>query len=254
MARRLMGQIRPAQSRAFDADWNWAVAVFFHSQWALDEAKRYIEDALALSSDGELLLAAARLFETIHADRTALLREHYHPGLAQGPRPVQERLMEIARAKSEIARAETLLRDVIAAGAARPVARLRLGRVLQVTGRAGESGVELQALVEQEHGQDKDTAYLARLFLARMFEEEGKSQQAIALYEAATQFRPRNQTARIGLARLLAESGRRDEANALVIAALTTERERSDEPWWAYYYPDESALPLLVAKMRERLR
>ena len=87
-----------------------------------------------------------------------------------------------------------------------------------------------------------------------MHEDRGHAGEAAALYEAATRMRPRNQSARIGLARVLAEAGRREESNALVLAAVTTERERGDEPWWLYYYPDESALAVLLATMRERLR
>jgi len=255
MARRLtaLRDSPSAAAQAFDTDWNRVVAVFFHGLWALDEAKPYMDTALELSpADGDLLVAAARLFEARHSYQMTQLRRRYDPGVTQSPGTIQEQMLRQARAAGEIARAETLLRSALAGRTAPPPARLRLGRILQAGGRLAESEAELRAVMD--HSSGDDAGYLARLFLARIYEDGGRTSEAAALYEAATRIRPRNQSARIGLARLLAKDGRRDEASALVQAAVTTERAGHDEPWWFYYYPDENALTILVARIRERLR
>ena len=100
---------------------------------------------------------------------------------------------------------------------------------------------------------DARQAYLAALFLADVYERQGRIADAIAAYGVAQQNWPGAQTPGIGVARLRALSGHTQEARA-ALAGLHLERaadapERSD-PWMGYIGAQAWRLPSGIAALQ----
>ena len=237
------------QARTFDRHWEWAVSTFYHGRRALTDAHAYMDRALLLAPpDAEILLAAGRIFEALHQDRTSQFAVLHQPGTTQSVRTVKEQMLARAAIDADARQAETLYREALVAGGDPAVVNLRLGRLLQVSSRQAEAAERLGLALTAT--SDPPTRYLAHLFLGRLAEDRNDPANAIANYDAAIQACPLNQNARIAKARLLAASGRRSEASDITLAALTIVRSEADEPWWIYYHPDEDALSRLVMRLR----
>jgi tetratricopeptide (TPR) repeat protein len=130
-------------------------------------------------------------------------------------------------------------------------AHLRLARLELRLGRAERAEAHLVRVANLE--PDARQAYLAALFLADVYERQGRIADAIAAYGVAQQNWPGAQTPGVGLARLRALSGAHDEARA-ALAGLHLERpadapERSD-PWMGYIGAQAWRLPSGIAALQ----
>jgi tetratricopeptide (TPR) repeat protein len=126
-------------------------------------------------------------------------------------------------------------------------AHLRLARLELRLGRAERAEAHLVRVAGLE--PDARQAYLAALFLADVYERQGRLAEAIAAYGVAQQNWPSAQTPGIGLARLRALSGSHEEARA-ALNALRLERpadvpQRSD-PWMGYMGAQSWRLPSAI--------
>jgi tetratricopeptide (TPR) repeat protein len=126
-------------------------------------------------------------------------------------------------------------------------AHLRLAGLELRLGRAERAEAHLVRVAGLE--PDARQAYLAALFLADVYERQGRLAEAIAAYGVAQQNWPSAQTPGIGLARLRALSGSHEEARA-ALKALRLERpadapQRSD-PWMGYTGAQAWRLPSAI--------
>jgi tetratricopeptide (TPR) repeat protein len=129
-------------------------------------------------------------------------------------------------------------------------AHLRLARLELRLGRAERAEAHLVRVAGLE--PDARQAYLAALFLADVYERQGRIADAIAAYGVAQQTWPGAQSPGIGVARLRALSGAHPEARA-ALAGVHLERadatERSD-PWMGYIGAQAWRLPSGIAALQ----
>jgi tetratricopeptide (TPR) repeat protein len=126
-------------------------------------------------------------------------------------------------------------------------AHLRLAHLELRLGRVEQAEAHLVRVAGLE--PDARQAYLAALFLADVYERQGRLAEAIAAYGVAQQNWPTAQTPGIGLARLRALSGSHEEARA-ALNVLRLERpadapQRSD-PWMGYMGAQAWRLPSAI--------
>lgn len=150
-----------------------------------------------------------------------------------------------------LARAETSYREAIAADASLAEAHLRVGRVLSLQGRRTDAHVALAKVGEQT--TDTRWRYLALLFRAAVYEEDGMLEPARAEYRAALETWPQSQAARLGLSRLSAHdadwASARRELDALAESGTTPESQHAD-PWWAYDFGQAWRIEPALAELR----
>ena len=117
----------------------------------------------------------------------------------------------------------------------RTEALLRLARVSLDKGWLPQA---LQGLAEVEKSGDERQRYLARLFLGRVAEREGKTDEAVACYRRALAEWPAGQSAAFALAHATERASGAAAARPLVEDAL--ERPRSGDargdPWRSYLF------------------
>lgn len=133
-------------------------------------------------------------------------------------------------------------------------ARLRLGWLHHKL----RDNLKASAEVEQAR-RDSDhlfVSYLAALFLARLREDQGRLDDAIACYRAAVEAVPESQAANLGLANLLEVQAGRGAARATVSDMLggTTPRSPERDPWWVYPHGQYWRFEARLAAMREAVR
>jgi tetratricopeptide (TPR) repeat protein len=149
--------------------------------------------------------------------------------------------------ESSLGEAEAAFRRALASDPGLGEARLRLGRVRLLQGRAAEAIPVLQQ-VAREDGSFR-RRYLARLFEARAHEKRGDAEAAVRAYRAAVAIEPEGQSAWIGLGRALDLLERREEAEEAFVTALGLDRKRGD-PWWAYERGDLERLESLLTELQ----
>jgi tetratricopeptide (TPR) repeat protein len=146
--------------------------------------------------------------------------------------------------------AEAAFRRALAVDPLHFEARLRLGRVRLLQGRANQAFEDLQRVAREDGSLRR--RHLARLFEARAHERRGDVESAAVAYRDAVAVEPEGQSGWIGLSRVLDLLGRREEAEAAFDAALGLRGVRGD-PWWSYPRGDLDRLGALVAELQRDL-
>jgi tetratricopeptide (TPR) repeat protein len=149
-----------------------------------------------------------------------------------------------------LADAEAAFRHALAVDPGMGEARLRLGRVRLLRGRASEAAADLQQVAREDGSLRR--RYLAHLFEARACEKREDIDGAARAYQAAVAVEPEGQSAWIGLGRALDLLGRRPEAEEAFARALRSRRDRGD-PWWSYTRGDLDRLGTLVTELQAAL-
>jgi tetratricopeptide (TPR) repeat protein len=144
---------------------------------------------------------------------------------------VQGRADEAARLQEE---ASGAMRDALAVDPRRHEARLRLGRLLLARDAVVEAEPALEGVARDATGARE--RYLARLFLARLAERRGRSEDAARHYAGALELWPDSQAARLGLALVLERNEGPAAARPVVGESLSASRRpnRATDPWWVY--------------------
>ena len=120
-------------------------------------------------------------------------------------------------------------------------ARIRLGRVLHLLGRADDARRELRGAVESLGGVPaaEDAAllaYYAELFLGATEEELRRHDAARAAYARAAALHPDAPSPRLSLSHLAFQAGDRAGALDQLRAGLEPARQGPDrDPWWRYH-------------------
>jgi tetratricopeptide (TPR) repeat protein len=189
----------------------------------LDPAFDHFEAASrAMPHDIAILTATAWLME-----RMALAPAPRN--LARGGQALLSRRMK----QQYLIRASTWLEAalIVEPHAAEPA--LRLGRVKMLQGDREGARALLEPLLERRGVADR-IAYLARLFVARLAEQDDRP-KAIALYRDAIARVPAASSARMGLARLLLSSNDHSGASEALMPVLRDAAATATADPWAEY-------------------
>ncbi len=148
--------------------------------------------------------------------------------------------------------ADRALRDALALDPALHEARLHLGRLLLVTRRLVEAQPALEE-VERQSG-DARQRYLARLFLGRLAQRQGRPEEAPRLYAGALELWPDSQAARLALAHTLEKEYGPAAALPVVGATLSASRrlDRAADPWWVYPFGPPGLAGAALARVWSR--
>jgi len=221
---------------------------------ALRTAERGLDIA---PRDGRLLLTAG----CAHEQYCLLEGQSLDVPFLAPPRPSvrllrdTDRQRRSERLEAERRRAASLMAEALLAEPDLHAARLRLGRLRAQQGDA--EGAE-RLLREVATGSDRETRYLAEMFLGSLAEERSDLAGAEARFRRSLLTVPQSQAARLALARVLSLSGRGDAARTLVLETLSAAwpRDLAADPWWLYPFgpgPEAQRLFLeLVARVRAR--
>jgi Tfp pilus assembly protein PilF len=160
--------------------------------------------------------------------------------LAQRERTQREKIIRLGRA-------ERAYREALRLDEHYAIASIRLGRVLQLSGKPAEARAAMERGVSDARGPFQE--YIASLFMAGLQQEEKNTDGARRSYERALALVPTSQPAVVGLAHLELMSGRPDRAREL---ARQFAAKGANDIWWAY---KEGALDLPgLSWLRERIR
>ena len=242
IARAALDLVGPPASRSA------AVRIWYHATAALMQAKR---DYAALQPH----LAHAR--EILESDApTFLLSGAAYENLAAPPIQVaivEAGLVEVSLEPTGQLRshAERYLRRALELDANSALARLRLGRVLQLTLRHDEAADLLRAAetgLSSPRGQ-----YMAALFLGRTEEARNRDEQARAAYARAVALFPNAQSPRLALVGMLARTGDQPASVTALIALFHAAEGAGNQtdPWWTYDALHVEDLPELWQQMRQ---
>jgi tetratricopeptide (TPR) repeat protein len=138
-----------------------------------------------------------------------------------------------------LVRAETMLRRALTLDATSEETRLRLGRVLDLSGRHEEAAAML--IVAEKRLTSPELQYYAALFAGRAAAASGQAEDARRAYERAMALFPRAQSPRLALAEMAWRGGNQGLAQSgLRTLFVTAGGDRSADPWWVY---DVSLVP-----------
>jgi len=143
--------------------------------------------------------------------------------LSQRERNVRERIVRLGRA-------ERAYRDALRLEPGYAIASIRLGRVLQMTGKPAEAREAIERGLKEARGAFAE--YLGSLFLGSLLVEQKDLAGARRSYERALAIAPLSQPAVVGMAHAELMSGRPDRAQAL--AQDFAAKNGVDNTWWAY--------------------
>jgi tetratricopeptide (TPR) repeat protein len=178
----------------------------------------YLDLALrAFPDDAELLLAAGSRYEM------------YWWGTPDNPQ--RHPTSGSGSTAGDLLTARDWLRRSVAVAPPLIEARLRLGRVLTLTG--DEQAARAALVAVNSSSTSARLKYLATLFLGDLAERQGDRVTAAAAYESAIGLVSVPQSARLAAAHLAYRDGDRRQAAALIVDALSTGLTETD-PWWWY--------------------
>ena len=226
---------RPGAQR-FVCSWRILVASWMSALGRFDEA---IELARSGEPDAEAFLLEGAIAE----------------GRAQlAPAPLRP-LGEVAARGSGannpwvlLAVAEQNYRAALARDPALLEAAVRLGRVLALQGKRAPA---LEILSETRKKLDGGfLAYLAALFLGRVYEQAGDSARARECYEEALREYPEAQTPSIALGHLLESSGQPDAGWAVLGRMLAGPPGARRDPMWVYPHAQFWQIDRRLAELR----
>jgi tetratricopeptide (TPR) repeat protein len=222
-----------ADQLRFQRDWLLAAGLFHHELVFVNEpgeafwrADRFLQNAIQrYPEDVEILWAAGALLEWAGSLRTG------DPSHLKEAEELYARALRLAPGETGILQ--------------------RHGWVLEKLGRNDEAAVPLLRVLEL--GATEDLLYRSRMALGRIAEADGRLDDAVAYYEAASTTIPSWQVAHIALGHALHTSGSHDRARAVLARALSMHREGADGTlggWWSY----ELGLALRGEPLLKRMR
>lgn len=156
--------------------------------------------------------------------------------------------------RTELRRAEGLLRRALVLNPTLLEARLRLAHVLIEQGEHDEGRV-LSAQVAAK-SSDQTIKYYALLFSGEALSSLGRTVDAATSFQAAIDLFPDAQAARMGLASALRTVGDNAQALDVLTPTLTKEpsRRERDDPWSEYYEGDATQMHALLEELRAPFR
>ena len=153
-------------------------------------------------------------------------------------------------------RAEEQYRWILEANPDHAEAHLRLGRVLQLTGRRAKALRELQWSVD--HADDPRFEFAAHVLLGDLYNQQGKLPQAIQSFQAALAIDPRCQAAAVALSHALHRAGDRTGSREVLDRFLSDKSDKGSpsgetDGWWRYLLGSSERVDSILGKMREEV-
>jgi HEAT repeat protein len=242
IARGLLDDVLPSPAQDdMVRHWYQATLAFQQDKEQLDVG--HTERALALfQKDPDILFFGACLHETFATPAT-------HDALRVMSPPSGWRL-DVNSSAGELRQAERLFRQTLAEQPDLVEARIRLGRVLGLSGRHGEAVQELRRAIGA--ATEPLLLYYEHLFIGAELTALDRLDEARSSYERAAALFPLAQSPRLALS-LLARR-RHDLVKARqalddVLAAL--EPDDRDDPWWRYHRAQGRTADARLAALRQ---
>ena len=203
----------------FRSVWLSVAGSVFLSVRAPQHASSYLREALDLAPKSAHVLTVVGTAEEVgssgwNADDWVTL--------SQRERNFRERLVRLDRA-------EKAYRDALRIDPGYALASIRLGRVLQLSGKLAEARKAMDRGMKDSHGPFLE--YVGSLFLGSLLVEQKDLAGARRAYERALAIAPFSQPAVVGMAHVELMSGRPDRAQALAQDFATN---NITDTWWAY--------------------
>jgi tetratricopeptide (TPR) repeat protein len=130
-------------------------------------------------------------------------------------------------------RAERYYREALRLAPGLVEARLRLGRILSLTGKLDQAEEELMTAAEAS--KEGPLTALAHVFWGVMRDAKGDLAGAISHYRAALAAAPESQTAAFALSEALYRSGYNSSATEILAAVVSASRSTEISDWRAYH-------------------
>lgn len=223
LARMLVAAVRPAPEQdSWVRDWYRATLAASQHDDFFDSI--HLRHALRVFPDDPVILFLAGCEHEAFA--SPLFQEFARPLRRANLRP------GFGGAGAELDRAAALFRRALEGDGAFDEARLRLGRVLSLQGRADDAVRELSHVLRDT--DDPLVEYYAALFLGAAHESAGNAAPARLAYQRAATLVPHAPAAHLALARLAQRRGDRAAQVASLDRALATADTDDNDPWWAY--------------------
>ena len=223
--------------------WYRAGAAAMMAQGNYAEALPHLSHGLSLfPGDAQLLLASGCLYEVLGSPRIQTLVRRVQSAGGQ---------VAIEDERTNLTRAERLLRQALAVDKNHTEARIRLGRVLGEQGKIQEAAILLRP---RAAGRDSPLlSYYRALFLGHVEDESGDSSAAAAAYREASEWFPQAQSPRLSLALLAVRTGDRDALTTTLalLRARVSNASTKDDPWWVYDMCEGRDADALTTELRQ---
>ena len=223
--------------------WYRAGAAAMMAQGNYAEALPHLSHGISLfPADAQLLLASGCLYEVLGSPRIQTLVRRVQSAGGQ---------VAVDDERTNLARAERLLRQALAVDKNHTEARIRLGRVLGEQGNLREAAIILRS---RAAGRDSPLlSYYRALFLGHVEDEIGDASAAEAAFREAAEWFPQAQSPRLSLALLAIRAGDRDALNTslALLRARMAKSSTKDDPWWVYDMCEGRDLDSLVTELRQ---
>ena len=221
-ARRLAELGLGRKQDSFLRAWYRALGLFFLGSYGVRDAISLLDRALErFPDDAAIALALGQAHEALGTFSEGQI-------VSVWPDPSGE-------ARQHLERAERLYRDLLAQHATEREARLRLGRVLQISGHAEPALAELHRVAATT--EDPRLRYLAHLFIADQLRRSSRLPESRDEFSEALEAWPGAQAAALGLAEALRSLGHRGEAASLLAIAIRDGGETlTEDPFRGYSF------------------
>ena len=225
------------------------LALAYRSQWdaCLREAEQWARAGLKLfPRDPDLLMAAGSAIEEAATLAAGTATAEGSPMTARQRDAARD---AAAERRASYVRARVLYEDATVA-ADRPLARVRLGRVLWHLGDLDAARTALEHAVGSGTS-DPRLLYLAYLFLGRVHEDAGRLDHAVEQYRVALDLDPSAQAAAVALSHALRTAGEAEESRSVLRTALAQAGRRPHrDAFWEYPMGDAGRYEELFADLR----
>ena len=233
-----------SDSDAYAGRWSLAVARLLRAFDKLPEAERFLEASRRRWPLNPAVLFESGALEEVLAGDVSVpvvieLTDRGGPPQAIPPRATgatvplnRQDVDELRRRRAgHLERAARWFQQALDGDPSHADARLRLGRVQTLR---NEHAAALKLLQEAAASEDRDLAYLARLFSAALHERQERLDEAAAAYRAAIEGAPSSHAAYVGLSAVLRRTGREDEARTVLSRVVDGSVRNRRDPWWSY--------------------
>ena len=236
--------------------WILAIGATAHAEGQVWWAAEILDDGCqAHPNEVELLVACGAVHETIAAlPAHILLSEGRQQADSDAVRfGVDTRQQAVAVRNRRLGAARRLLERALAIEPAHVEARLRLARVISLSGDDRRAAPLLEPLLEAGDPTERRSAFLARLMLGTIRLRLGPRSDAVRLFEECVELVPSAQSGYVALANALHSSGKVSEASSVTERMFNAPAHPPD-PWASYSYGQYWIAEPLLESLRKEAR
>ncbi len=226
----------------FRRRWLVAMGYYYLSQLEEDLALASFDQALELSpDDGEILVALGTVRETMSLVQASSSEDALRSSNGALPptnsseyRSMLAKLRGFSASQSQLEEAGSFYRRALALDGSNAEAHLRLGRLLQQSGRGDEALQELSWVIDKSRNSFlRGTAYL---FKGRLAEDRQQYDEALIHFREAVRLQPNWQVAQLALGHALHRNGEKRFSKQIIEEALRPKERSRHGGLWQYYF------------------